>query len=290
MVVNAGSHPPELAESIAAFEQPQVPNVVVGNFLMLDIAGYEGPLDVLLDLTRRQKIDILKISILQLADQYLAYISAMRRIHLELAADYLVMAAWLAYLKSRLLLPPEEQPEEPDQPTPEELAERLRRQLLRLDAMRDAAARLFARPRLGQQTFARGLPDGIRVIRETNYSATLFELLSAYAEHKRRSQTEVTVRVRDSRLFSVEQAIDRLTKSLGRMPDWTSLSLFLPAHLNSPVHQKEALATTFVASLEMAREGHIQIRQGSTFGPIYLRAAPRALAEDVQTHEENSKP
>jgi segregation and condensation protein A len=263
------------------FEQPlEAPPP--GAALVVDLDGFEGPLDVLLMLAREQKVDLKRISILQLAEQYLAFIAEARRIRLEIAADYLVMAAWLAYLKSRLLLP---EPENPEEPSGEELAARLAFQLRRLEAMREAAARLMARDRVGQQLFARGMPEGVRVIRSSVYQCSLFELLKAYGGFKgsRGSAEVLPLRVARARIISMEEAFERLRGLIGGVADWTMLQAFLPPGLADLMSRRSALASTFTASLEMTRQGLIELRQSQTFGPIYIRrAANAAPSEDPQ--------
>lgn len=236
--------------------------------LVLDLDGYEGPLDVLLALARDQKVDLRRISILQLAEQYLVFIAEVRKVRLELAADYLVMAAWLAYLKSRLLLP---EPPDDEQPSGEEMAARLTWQLRRLEAIRDVSARLMARPRLGQDIFARGAPEGITVIRRSIYDLSLFELLRAYADHKVSRGSPEPLRLRRSAVYSIEEALGRLTEMLGRMPEWSMLQSYLPTDIGDAFTLRSAVASTFVASLEMAKQGKLELRQGQVFGPLYLR-------------------
>ncbi len=235
--------------------------------LVVDLDGYEGPLDVLLGLAREQKVDLKRISILQLADQYLAFVVQARRINLEIAAEYLVMAAWLAYLKSKLLLP---EPEA-DQPTGEEMAVRLAFQLQRLEAIRDVGGRLMARDRAGIDVFLRGNPDGIRVIRQNVYECSLYELLKAYGEHKEAQGSSVPYRPRRESVLSVEAALRRLDVMLGTVPDWAALQTFLPTDLREPGARRSAIASTFAAALEMAKRGRLDIRQNRAFGPIYLR-------------------
>ncbi len=235
----------------------------------LDLEGYEGPIDVLLELAREQKVDLTNISILDLAEQYLEFVRWARRLRLELAADYLVMAAWLAYLKSRLLLP---DLSSEDEPSGAEMAAALKFQMQRLQAMRDAGAQLFARPQLGSAFFARGEPTPLKVVREAVYEATLYDLLAAYARNKTR--VEVTrLRIAPAELYSVKDALTRLTGLLGGAPGWRSLASFLPPELQDGLMRRSAIASTIAASLEMCREGKLRIRQDGTFGPIYLRAA-----------------
>ena len=255
-----GSLPPE-----ESWEAP----LAEGERFIVDLTGFEGPLDVLLTLARKQKVDLARISILELADQYLAFIGAARPIRLDLAADYLVMAAWLAYLKSRLLLPAAE----PEEPAAEVLAERLALQLRRLEAMRQTAKRLFARPLLGREVFVRGAPEGVPVERAVRFEATLYDLLSCFAEQRRRNES-LTLRIRPHRLFTIEEAMRRLGALLGGLPDWETLSRLLPGGLQEALLQRSALASTFAASLELARLGQLQLRQFIPFGPLYMRRAP----------------
>lgn len=235
--------------------------------LHLDLDGWEGPLDLLLDLARRQKVDLRRISILELVDQYLAYIGRAEALRLELAADYLVMAAWLAYLKSALLLPREEQ----EEPSPEELALRLQLRLQRLGAMREAAARLMARDRLGRDVFARGAPEGLRVDRRHRWQCDMFALLQAYGQVKARTAPVVHM-VRDRMVMTLESALSRVSSMLGVRLDWMELRDFLPAG-GDPRLRRSALASSFVAALELARLGKAELAQEETFGPLRLRRA-----------------
>ena len=239
--------------------------------LILDLDGFEGPLDILLALARNQKVDLAKISILQLAEQYLAFITRAREIRLEIAADYLVMAAWLAYMKSRLLLP---EPEADEEPSGQEMADALAFRLRRLDAMRDAATKLMRRPRLGIDVFACGAPEGIEVIRTSQYEATLYELLKSYGEHKLAMQRGETLQILASETYSMDQAYRRLAGMLTVMPEWESMARFLPPGASGGLTLRSAVATTFAASLELAREGKMQLRQFEPFGQIYVRRAP----------------
>lgn len=241
--------------------------------LVVDLEGYEGPLDVLLTLSREQKVDLRRISILRLAEQYLDFIAHARRLRLEIAADYLVMAAWLAYLKSRLLLP--EPPSEDGEPSAEELAARLTRQLERLEAMRDVAGRLMARSRVGQDMFLRGAPEGIRVIRKSVYELSLVELLKAYADHKVSHAKMQPLRMRRSFVWSVDDAYARLSSLLGALPDWTMLANYLPPDLKDAFAVRSAWASTLVASLEMSKQGRVEINQSAPFGPIFLKPVHR---------------
>jgi segregation and condensation protein A len=245
--------------------------VVAADVLVLDIDGYEGPIDLLLALARDQKVDLRQISILQLAEQYLSFVAEARRRNLELAADYLVMAAWLAYLKSRLLLPAA--PDE-DEPSGADMAAALAFHLERLDAMRKAGERLFARPRLGESVFARGAPEGVRDIARPVYDVRLFDLLAAYGAYTGR-KTETRLEIREAKLFSVDEALARLSYLIGAAADWQKLEAFLPPGLADPLYRRSAIGSTLVAALELTRQGRIRLRQdGGAFSPIRLRKAP----------------
>jgi segregation and condensation protein A len=233
--------------------------------LYLELDGWEGPLDLLLDLARRQKVDLKSISILALVDQYIAYIERAEALKLEIAADYLVMAAWLAYLKSSLLLPRDEQ----EDPSPEELALRLQLRLERLGAMRDAAARLMARDRLGRDVFVRGMPEGLRVLRVNQWQCDWYGLVRAYGDVKLRTEPVVHM-VRDRPVMTLDAAIDRVSSMLGVAIDWLELRSFLPTH-SDPRLRRSALASSFVAALELARQGRAELRQNDVFGPLHLR-------------------
>ena len=238
--------------------------------LYLELDGWEGPLDLLLDLARRQKVDLRRISILDLVDQYLSYIARARALRLELAADYLVMAAWLAYLKSLLLLP-----RDPEvQPGPEELALRLQLRLQRLGAMREAAARLMTRDRLGRDVFARGQPEGISITRKSHWTADLFDLLRAYGAITARNVPVVHI-VRERPVITLEAALERVAQLLGVARDWIDLAAFLPdlAADADPRLRRSAIASSFAAALELAKQGRAEIAQDETFGPLRLRAA-----------------
>ncbi len=239
--------------------------------LLLDLDGFEGPIDALLTLARDQKVDLRKISILELADQYLAFIARARRLRLELAADYLVMAAWLAYLKSRLLLP---EPPADGEPSGAELAAALAFQLQRLEAMQEAGKRLMALPQFGIDFFARGEPEPAKIIDVPVWDVTLFDLLKAYGTHPGRRK-EGLLRIAPLNLFSMDDALRRIGDMLGQVLDWTVLRNFLPDGLDTPLQRRAAIAATFAASLELARNGRVELRQESTFAPIYLRRANR---------------
>ena len=243
--------------------------------LVLNLDGFEGPIDVLLTLARTHKVDITKISILGLAEQYLAFIQRAHALRLEIAADYLVMAAWLAYLKSRLLLP---STDDEDEPTGAELAARLAFQLQRLEAMRKAAGEVMERPQLGQDFYARGEPDPMIVDTTTDFSATLYDLLTMYAGIRER-QGASTLQISPARLYSMDDALERLGKLLGHAPDWTTLSRFLPEGIGDDLMMRSAIASTFAASLELARQGKLQLNQSQTFAPIYVRARQEDTAD-----------
>jgi segregation and condensation protein A len=236
--------------------------------LVLDLGAYEGPIDVLLALAREQKVDLTKISILRLADQYLAFIQAAHRLRLEIAADYLVMAAWLAYLKSRLLLP---EPQPDDEPSGLELAAALAFQLQRLEAMQQVGARLMARPMLGRDVFARGAPEGLRLVSRIVWDVTLYDLLKAYGEQKSRAEGGV-LEIRAAELYSMDEALERLSALVGRVPDWRTLLSFLPEGLRGGLLERSAVAATFAASLELVRSGRLQLRQDVAFGPIWVKS------------------
>ena len=235
--------------------------------LMVDIDGYEGPLDVLLALARTQKVDLTRLSILQLAEQYLAFIEEVRRLSLEVAADYLVMAAWLAYLKSRLLLP---ESTEGDDPSAADMAERLAFQLRRLDAIREAGGRLMARHWLGRDVFARGDPQEVEIVKTPVYDVALYDLLTAYAKQRVRAAS-ATLRIAPRAVYRIEDALHRLGEMIGQVLDWEVLERFLPPEMATGFARRSALAATFAASLELSRTGEIELSQSTPFGPIYVR-------------------
>lgn len=236
--------------------------------LIVDVDGFEGPLDLLLTLSRTQKVDLRKISVLELARQYLDFVEKAKSLRLELAADYLVMAAWLAFLKSRLLLPPD--PHE-EGPSGEELAAHLAFQLERLAAMRDVAARLMARDRRGRDFFVRGLPEDVMRLRTVRYTASLLDLMQGYARIRTRDEFRPFVMDRES-IFTMEQALARLRGLIGFAGDWTDISSYLPDGWEvDPVRRRSATASTFAASLELVKEGRAELRQSDTFAPIHLR-------------------
>ncbi|HET7850367.1 MAG TPA: ScpA family protein [Pseudolabrys sp.] len=235
--------------------------------MMVDVEGFEGPLDLLLTLARQQKVDLAKISILALADQYLVFIEAARKMRLELAADYLVMAAWLAYLKSRLLLP-ETAPGEG--PSAEDMALALAFRLKRLEAMREVAAKLIERPQLDRDVFARGDPEPIAEIKQPEWTATLYDLLSAYAVQRRRSAMSF-VRVRKRTVWSLAEARATLERMIGQSTDWTRIDQYLIQYVVEPAMAVTAMASSFASALELVREGHAEIHQKQPYAPIYMR-------------------
>jgi len=237
--------------------------------LVVDVEGFEGPLDLLLALARTQKLDLAKISVLSLAEQYLEFIAEARRLRLELAADYLVMAAWLAYLKSRLLLPREETKE--DEASAEDLAQRLTFRLMRLEAMREAAARLMTRPHLGRDVFARGMPAPVKTVRQTVWTASLYDLLKAYAQQRQRA-VKVVHRVAARKVWSIKDARRRLERLVGDTSgSWLQLDLFIAEYLPVEEEARSVRASSFGATLEMAREGLVELRQDKPFAPIFMR-------------------
>jgi segregation and condensation protein A len=236
--------------------------------LIVDVDGFEGPLDLLLTLSRTQKVDLRKISVLDLARQYLAFVEQAKALRIELAADYLVMAAWLAFLKSRLLLPPD--PTE-DGPSGEELAAHLAFQLERLQAMRDAAAKLMARDQLGRDFFARGLTQAVERVRKIHYTATLLDLMQGYARTRTKDEFRPFVMDRD-KVFTMEQALERMRGLIGFAGMWTDIATYMPEGWDvDPVRWRSATASTFAASLELAKEGKVELRQSDIFAPIELR-------------------
>ena len=237
--------------------------------MYVDVGGYEGPLDLLLDLARRQKVDLAQISVLALAEQYLSFIETVREKRIEIAADYLVMAAWLAYLKSRLLLP--EPPADDAGPSAEELASALSHRLRLLEAMQRAGSALMARPLLGRDVFLRGAPEGLPRVDLPEYRLSLYELLAAYGEGHRRQHTSVLT-IEPVTFHSLDEALQRLARLVGQVPDWRELAAFLPEELRGGVYRRSALASTFAAMLELTRSGRVELRQDRAFGPIYLRS------------------
>lgn len=241
--------------------------------LVVDVAGFEGPLDLLLHLARNQKVDLARISILALAEQYLAFVEKVRALRLELAADYLVMAAWLAFLKSKLLIP--KQPGEEGE-SGEELAAVLQFRLKRLEAMRDASARLVNRNRLGRDVFARGMPEMVIVEKRNSFSASLYDLLTAYAQQRQR-QAINNVTIARRAVWSLKDAREVLARLIGSVGDWTTLDSFLIEYLAAPEEKRTAMASSFAATLEMVREGKLEVRQDQVFAPIYLRGRAQGV-------------
>ena len=235
--------------------------------LNLTLDGWEGPLDLLLSLARVQKVDLAQISILQLVEQYLAYLNEARALKLEIAADYLVMAAWLAYLKSCLLLPSDPEAD----PSPEEIALRLQMRLQRLDAMREAGARLLGRDRVGRDVFLRGSPEGLRLVRKADWQVRDFDLFAAYGAVRARSAPAMHV-IHPRAVMTLEEALDRVSRMIGAALDWTMLESFLPS-TQDPQFRRSSLASSFLAALELARRGKLDIAQDEPFSPIKLRAA-----------------
>ncbi len=238
-----------------------------GDELNLSLDGWEGPLDLLLSLARAQKVDLAQISILQLVEQYLAYLNDARALKLEIAADYLVMAAWLAYLKSCLLLPKDPEAD----PSQEEIALRLQMRLQRLDAMREAGARLLGRDRVGRDVFRRGSPEGLRLVRKSDWQVTAFDLYAAYGAVKARAQPPMHV-VHARSVMTLEEAIERVARMIGIAIDWMDIEAFLP-DTDDPRLRRSALASSFLAALELARRGRLDIAQDEAFAQIRLRAA-----------------
>jgi segregation and condensation protein A len=241
---------------------------LVTEALIVDVDGYEGPLDLLLTLSRTQKVDLRRISVLQLAQQYLEFVEKARKIRLELAADYLVMAAWLAFLKSRLLLPPDPADEGP---SAEDLAAHLAFQLERLQAMRDVAAQLMARGRMGRDFFGRGAPESVTRTQCITHTASLLDLMQAYARTRTRDEFRPYSMDREA-IFSLEQALDRMRGLIGFAGEWTDISTYLPDGFGTdPARRRSAAASTFAASLELAKEGRIELRQVEAFAPIQVK-------------------
>lgn len=246
--------------------------------LVVDVDGFEGPLDLLLGLARTQKVDLARISILALVEQYLDFVTEARRMRLELAADYLVMAAWLAYLKSRLLLP--EQKDE-DEPTGEELAAALAFRLRRLEAMREVGEKLTSRSRAGRDVFLRGAPETMSVRQKSIWDASIYDLLSAYATQRQR-QSVTSVRVLKRTVWSLQEARELLTTLIGRVSEWAPLNDYLRDYLYDNKDWATIVASSFSASLEMVREGQVEIRQGEPFSPVYIRSTAQEPDSDGQ--------
>ncbi|MDX9689869.1 MAG: ScpA family protein [Alphaproteobacteria bacterium] len=261
--------------------QEPVPEVLTHgpDDLVVALAGFDGPIDLLLSLAREQKVDLSTLSILQLAEQYLDYINNARKLRLELAADYLVMAAWLAYLKSRLLLPEEETQDE----NAADMAEALKFQLLRLEAMQKAAKSIFELPQLGSDTFMRGVPEKLEVIEKPVYHLPIYDLLSALGAPLRRRKHE-TYDIKPNRLYTLEESLTRMRRMLGGFMDWGNLQLFIPSLLgHDALESRSAIASTFAAALEMVKEGQLEIRQSQCFSAIYLRNKPKPSTSSDDT-------
>ncbi len=241
--------------------------------LIVDVDGFEGPLDLLLELARHHKIDLAQISILALAEQYLAFIEKARKLHLELVADYLVMAAWLAYLKSRLLIP---SPPGSDEQLPEDMAAMLAFRLQRLQAMREASAKLMARNLLGRDVFDRGSPEPLVFETKREYADNLIDLLKAYAERRQKKMRHQSYTVHKLRAFTVKEARSVLERLVGAMNDWGPMDRWLAEYLADPEMKRSVMASSFTASLELVREGVVEIRQEAAFKPIYMRRSPQA--------------
>jgi len=255
---------------------------LAGASLVVSLDGFEGPIDLLLNLAREQKVDLSKIAILPLAEQYLEFIATARKLRLEVAADFLVMAAWLAFLKSRLLLP--EPVENLGEPDPAAMAEALKFQLLRLEAMQQAAKQVQALPQLGCDVFLRGQPEDMEVEEKPIYFLPIQDLLSALAAPMRRKKP-ASYNIQQTRLYSMEESVDRLRDLLGMMPSWTVLQNFLPADLSHEqiLQVRSAVASTFAAPLELVKNGELDLRQDGTFAPIYLRRRENLAPPDVTT-------
>ena len=253
--------------------------------LTVDVEGFEGPLDLLLELSRRQKVDLSKISILALAVQYLEFIDEVRKLRIELAADYLVMAAWLAFLKSKLLLPVEETPG--DEMSGEEMAAQLAFRLKRLEAMREVGKRLVNRNRLGRDFFVRGIPEPIQIDKKKDFTATLYDLLSAYAsQRQRQSVSHVTILKRE--VWSLADAREILMRMVGELADWTPLDAFLIPYIPTPALRNSAIASSFAASLELVREGKLKMRQEEAFAPLYLKKGDAPSQTSIPRQEARS--
>ncbi|MGV1013612.1 MAG: segregation and condensation protein A [Methyloceanibacter sp.] len=264
---------PREVDDASDWEADERLEIDAGDTLRVDVEGFEGPLDLLLALARTQKVDLAKISVLALAQQYLDFITEARRLRLEIAADYLVMAAWLAFLKSKLLLPAEK--DEEGEPSGEELAALLAFRLKRLHAMREAAAQLMTRKRLGRDIFARGLPEPIHIRRKSAYDADVYDLLKAYSQQQQRTATR-TLHMKPRTVWSLKEAREELERMLGVNIDWAPLDALLAEFLVDPELRRTALASGFTASLEMTREGAVEIRQAKSFAPLLVRRRHRA--------------
>ena len=275
----SGVDTPEATDPTVQWEaDAAIDDVDADGQLRVDVEGFEGPLDLLLAMARTQKVDLAKISVLALAQQYLTFIEEARRLRLEIAADYLVMAAWLAFLKSKMLLPAE--PSEEGEPTGEELAALLAFRLKRLDAMRDAAAQLMTRKRLGRDVFSRGKPEPVRVTKTSIYEANVYDLLKAYSQQRQRTATQ-TLHVDKRAVWSLKDARDELERLLGVACEWAPLDALLAEFLVDPELRRTALASSFTAALEMTREGAVELRQQKLFAPLLVRRLGQAEQEEA---------
>ncbi len=269
-----------MTAEILSFETGRPAELAEGEpSLVVDVAGYEGPLDLLLALARTQKVDLSKISILALADQYLKFIEEARKIRLELAADYLVMAAWLAFLKSRLLLP---EPPAAEGPTAEEMATALANRLRRLEAIREAANRLMNRPQFQRDIFPRGNPEAIAEIRHPKYTATLFDLLTAYAV-QRQQRVLASVHLAKRSVWSLAEARASLERLVGMTDseEWGCLDDFLLGYVIDPSQKATVFASSLAAALELVREGQMELNQKQAFAPLYFRKRPPQAPPDA---------
>lgn len=271
-----------MGESLHNQEHSFVTGMAEGAGLVIALDGFDGPIDLLLSLAREQKVDLAKLAILPLAEQYLAYIAEARRLRLEVAADYLVMAAWLAFLKSRLLLPVQEQPQ--DETDPVAMAEALKFQLLRLEAMQKAARAIQDRPQLGSDIFLRGIAEPIAVEEKPVYYLTMQDLITAIAAPSRRRKPN-SYSILHTRLYSLEESVSRLRNVLGMMPSWRDLQDYLPdiGGAEHVLEVRSALASTFAATLEMVKNGELDVRQDGTFAPIYMRRRQETLHESSES-------
>ncbi len=233
------------------------------------LSGYEGPIDLLLDLARKQKVNLSDISILQLAEQYIEFINNYNKIHLEIAADYLVMAAWLTYLKSRLLLPKDEKS---DEYSPEELEEALKYQLLRLEAMQNISKKLYSLPLINRDVFYGGSQEGIKTKYNISYTSSLYDILKTYSDFLRKQQHPSSLTIEYSELFSVDESIQRLKKMFGSITEWTNIMSIIPKFGSNLIKNKSLVTSNFVASLELAKNGLIEVKQNETFGNIFIKS------------------
>lgn len=239
------------------------------NEFNIQLDSYEGPIDLLLDLARKQKVDLAEISILKLSEQYIEFINNYKDIHLEIAADYLVMAAWLTYLKSRLLLPKDEVIEEH---TPEQLEEALKYQLQRLEAFQNVSKIIYQRPLIGRDIFYGSISEGVKVKYNIEYSSNLYDLLKSYSIILQKNEQVKNLTIEISELYSVDESIKRLKNIFGNLSEWTNFFTMIPKFVSKKVVNKSIVSSNFVASLELAKNGYVEVKQGETFGNIYLRA------------------